>query len=262
MRGQRERLPPRGESVGQRGKTLHEDGESVEGRGSSFHTRGSLARMRGETSLARQKTGRTRGPSVRATGETVLPKRESARETESADGRGAVRSGPAVKRRLVTLAAVASLLLCVGAVAMHARSQRWGDWVSVSGGGRLLGVESRHGQFTLLWWRTGDRSECWFRYDRRDARRQPGAVYREAGFRLRPVLSSTDSTVVGRALDIPWYAIIIALGAPGLGWVSHRVVRCRRSIRFRREGRCPTCGYDLRATPDRCPECGSVLVLR
>ena len=26
-----------------------------------------------------------------------------------------------------------------------------------------------------------------------------------------------------------------------------------------RPGRCPTCGYDLRATPNRCPECGAVL---
>lgn len=56
-------------------------------------------------------------------------------------------------------------------------------------------------------------------------------------------------------LDVPlWLPTIagLALAVPAVR--SRRRWRCDRR---RRLGRCPDCGYDLRASPDRCPECGA-----
>jgi hypothetical protein len=56
-------------------------------------------------------------------------------------------------------------------------------------------------------------------------------------------------------LAVPLWMPAAVFGAMLLPlWLKHPS-RLRR--RRRRSGLCPSCGYDVRATPDRCPECGT-----
>jgi hypothetical protein len=52
-----------------------------------------------------------------------------------------------------------------------------------------------------------------------------------------------------RAVSTPYWFPAIVCALPPLLWLSRR-----RPIP---QGYCQTCGYDLRETPDRCPECGT-----
>src|SRR4051794_32506741 len=55
-------------------------------------------------------------------------------------------------------------------------------------------------------------------------------------------------------------AAVIGLALLPAVWLV-RVARLRiRTRSFTRRGLCPRCGYDQRATPGRCPECGTVAV--
>jgi hypothetical protein len=68
-------------------------------------------------------------------------------------------------------------------------------------------------------------------------------------------LSTQPSGVVTRftfELRTPIWLMMLpfALAFAAAGW------RLKRPQRRRRAGLCPSCGYDVRATPERCPECG------
>ena len=54
--------------------------------------------------------------------------------------------------------------------------------------------------------------------------------------------------------EVPhWFALLLTAALPAV-----RLAGLFRARRHARVGLCPICGYDLRATPDKCPECGEV----
>jgi hypothetical protein len=86
-----------------------------------------------------------------------------------------------------------------------------------------------------------------------DRKGKPAGTY-WAGFQLArslPGQSVHESTVI---VAVPqWFILLLTL--PGPIVLANRWRRARH--RRRRPSLCTSCGYDLRATPDRCPECGA-----
>lgn len=72
---------------------------------------------------------------------------------------------------------------------------------------------------------------------------------------FRHYLRLPPSPVYGMAVP-HWF--VGALLAAGLTRSAARWRRGREAARRAAAGLCAACGYDLRFTPDRCPECGSI----
>ena len=185
-----------------------------------------------------------------------------------------------VKRRLFTVLAGVSLLLCAATMAMWARSYWRREWVGLyltaqynvhklmpSGGVhiRVGGYDRSHlllgslRGLVYVQWKyptsipTDPHIMQWRWPHHSDTTVNVGSPsWKYLGFYCEN-LSDTVQVVIPY-----WFVLLVA------GYLSGRWVFASRKLR--RQGRafrqannlCLNCGYDLRATPDRCPECGVV----
>ena len=147
-----------------------------------------------------------------------------------------------MKRRLFNLAAAVSLLLCVSSVTLWATTGSSGiSFYARVSPNWLVGVGGERGRFFVgLATEPKDR---WIGYDRYD----PDAGqfnWSVGGFGLRSVAGWYHAVFAPLWLLVPLLALCASVA----------YVRARRCPS---QGRCRNCGYDHRATPDRCPECGT-----
>lgn len=86
-------------------------------------------------------------------------------------------------------------------------------------------------------------------------------AYFDGGF-ARHILTTVEIAPA----EVPhWVVVLLSMLLPS-SWIATSVRHWMGRRRSRRTvcsyGFCPGCGYDLRASPGRCPECGSVPVRR
>ena len=181
-----------------------------------------------------------------------------------------------MKRRLLILLTALSLVLCIATVALWVRSFFVADvltWFAENSAG---GVRSTGG--TIICRRIVPAEGGKMPRGLLDP--QPsGVVYRAASpaENVRPFdpkwavagFSAVEGTVAvfdpgastSRNVRVCGVTVadwsIVAATAVLPCW---RLVRRARAARPREPGLCPACGYDVRATPERCPECGHVQV--
>ena len=173
-----------------------------------------------------------------------------------------------MSRRLFTLVAAASLVLCVWAVYQWARSYLPPEAHVHSINGRLVFVFTDGGSTKTFEQRYLDRSNrlytgityFWAILDSGShpfiLGGTPPAPRRRAALGVQvfdsgPARGRADWCVIA----VPYVYLVVAAALPPALWLGTWAARRRRFGR----GRCVNCGDDLRESRERCPECGTAV---
>ena len=97
----------------------------------------------------------------------------------------------------------------------------------------------------------------WFRASKGD---KSGLIVLSLGYirvsdMIDPIGNRLPPGRSARAVVFPYWVVVALLAM----WPIRRAwreLRTKRELRRQLQGLCPRCGYDMRFTPDRCPECG------
>lgn len=174
-------------------------------------------------------------------------------------------------RHVITVAALLSLLLCVAAGVLWVRSFRVEDDLQRSGSSGYFAASAARGRLSLSW-DTEPYSSYWDGYGwQRGSVRPPSEL--ELPAPERPLLVGSPAPVdhtyvdaMGFGLATHEFAVsgrrahclITPLWFPTVAFAVPPILLWRRRLRRPRPTNiCPTCGYDLRASRTRCPECGA-----
>jgi hypothetical protein len=168
-------------------------------------------------------------------------------------------------RWLFNAAGAAALLFAAAAVALCVRSHWATDSVWVRRGGVTATVmTARNG--CLFHWTAGESDSGgrrWYRdsTDPDDMVRGNWRFWTQSEpHRLFGVITWGRARYGvngwGMSILLPYWLLACGAAAAGTGLLM--MSRPLRGRARRRAGQCVRCGYDLRATPDRCPECGAI----
>jgi hypothetical protein len=166
-----------------------------------------------------------------------------------------------MKRRLLNLLTAVSLLLCVVVVSLWVRSYLPPDFYLFSRRGRVIAVFAELTRSQAFDDREGRSPDVLRAWD--DARANARVAWEGPGvaFLSGPAGSSATTSARIRITRGEYRMLSVSyayLAGPAVAAAACTLYAARRRRGFGRGGRCPGCGYDLRATPGRCPECGTI----